>query len=244
MDDETTVCVSYFEAGSRLLVVGLTMLVLILVNASISQGLPLDQLGRRPKGTGLFSYTVHFWSDGVGVLGYDPILGSLSPPLRLLVHIAACLVLCAVRLLLITNKDVNNCVTLWVGAATLAVVVGAYAVLCLALSQFGKPVSWPGDPRPHKIQRQPAWPNQERPLPDTTTPVWRCVHDSESHVITEKLFDMQLTGEATGRDIWVRDHDQSNNTAGVVVDEALVKELASGGRRTGDFNPSVNPNRY
>jgi hypothetical protein len=99
-------------------------------------------------------------------------------------------------------------------------------------------VSLPEGPRPHKIQRTPAWPNQTWDL--------RCDHryaqSQESYDITATEYNVLLTGEPAGRDIWTTATSATRRSLSQQrVDDALVQELASGGRPPG-FNPSVNPN--
>lgn len=65
----------------------LTLFLLTLTCGHFMSSQPLDQLGKRPMGTGLFTYLNHHIMDGVGIWGFDCSLGAWSPPLRLGFHI-------------------------------------------------------------------------------------------------------------------------------------------------------------
>jgi squalene/oxidosqualene cyclase-like protein len=86
---------------------------------------------------------------------------------------------------------------------------------------------------------------------------WRWYTGQASHVASERRFagtGAALTGEASGRDIWVATTTTTSTTVpfaptktprkvgNTAVDETRVQEMAYGGRTPG-FNPSVNPNR-
>ena len=229
--------------------------------------------GRRPTGKGLFSWLYHFIVDGVGVVGFDPILGALSPPLRLLIHVSACCMLSAVSswlflLLAFSNKNDTVCATFTLSflsfkdddddatKATFVSLLPVFAVTTLFYTAYFyylmymlPGVSVPGGPRPHKIQRQPSWPNKDISIPDELLLVdgWRCASAEDSHLVTAEVMEGNLlTGESFGRDLWTREPRMNYPRRGKKVTrstETLIQEMASGGRTPGKFNPSVNPNR-
>jgi hypothetical protein len=122
-------------------------------------------------------------------------------------------------------------------------------------------VSHPSGPRRRRMDRQPQWSDHFFPPPPSVAKLgWRYICGKESHHATEisannnntninrHLSKVHLTGEATGRDIWIHDTDKSqqlegNGTVIVDNDDELVQQLANGGRPLG-FQPSANPNRY
>ncbi len=203
--------------------------------------------GVRSRGRGLLSWFYHYCVDGVGVAGYDPILGAFSPPLRILFHISAFLMLWSAVIstydslqsefgILFEIPGIKSEITSSLFLLSLSI----YLVFLLVTQYLLPAVSDPGGPRPHRIQRQPQWDNRPIPLPGSMKQ-WRCVIAEESHAITEATFgESLLSGEPFGRDIWTQKPYNSKLKA---VDEKFVHELASGGR-TDIFNPSVNPNRY
>jgi hypothetical protein len=203
----------------------------------------------------------HVASSGtIGVSGYDPILGSLSPPLRVSVHASALLVLWAIGLWICPESLVSGVDLIQLGGCTLSrslvlsglVAASAYGLLQYIVHSQLRGVSNPGGPREHRIQRQPRWtdrstaidlnPKQSR----SGSPSWTYLTGRHSHEWTESRFagtSAALTGEPVGRDAWAPAPPPSPTR--VRVDERLVKELASGGRDDGSvFNPSQNPNRW
>jgi hypothetical protein len=218
--------------------------------------------GKRPKGNGLFSFLYHHYVDAVGVAGYDPIQGALSPPLRLRAHISAMLFLWTILLLgwpllvvvaLVADDTSTSCRywnlpdAFWYTAAAVVTVYSAHFYVVFNLLSG---VSLPSGPRPYKMTRQPAWKNAWVPAP-AVADKWRCAYAKDSHQVTMSVFQgtgASLTGEPAGRDIWTGQGTQHSQESQQVsqnkrVDERLVQELASGGREAG-FNPAVNPNRY
>ena len=215
-------------------------------NISFSRASPsfLQTSGKRPKGHGIFSWLYHYYADGVGVSGYDPILGALSPPLRVLTHLAAgLLVSAAVILLTDIIRETRVCYESNILWATIFTAMGLYLALWWAWMHALPGVSVPGPPRPHKMQRQPAWKNRDIAV---ALEQWRCVSAGPSHAVTQAVFagtKATLTGEPAGRDLWTKNANAATTTSGS-VNEALVQEMASGGRANAVFNPSLNPNRY
>lgn len=199
------------------------------------------QTGNRPKGWGLFSYLRHYIADGVGVLGYDPILGALSPPLRVRIHIAAAVACWAALLSIWPTRYIpdacfwaNMSLAFWESGF---VAIMTYLYVFYAINQLPG-VSDPGGPRAHKIQRKPQWEDKELPLPKAADK-WRFAVGAAGHEITEQRqagTSAALTGEPAGRDIWTTVDGGKKPR----VDERLVAELASGGRS--GFNPALNPN--
>lgn len=263
---ESGKCVSPDQAVQ--LVFGLAAVVLgsTLVLASWSSGQPLHQLGQRPKGTGLWSWLFHHLRDDVGVTGYDSILGSLSPQLRLSFHVglaiswwAALLTLWPTIMTLLLETYVSTTgggrvamkhvclngidLNVWQSGLTALVMYGVAAWRIANMTG----VSVPGGPRPKKIQRQPKWENVAHNLSDDTVKgeLWKCLVADESHKDTLAKFQSKsLTGEAAGRQIWssacAPDNDKTSNRK---INEEEVQTMARGGRPTfGSFNASVNPN--
>lgn len=85
-----------------------------------------------------------------------------------------------------------------------------YLWTCHRLGQLPG-VSVSGGPRPHKIQRQPAWDKKSQTIDAQKLQHWRCAVALDSHQVTEKKFGGQqqqqsqspsLVGEETGRQIW------------------------------------------
>lgn len=207
--------------------------------------------GTRPKGKGLFSFLYHHYVDTVGVAGYDPIQGALSPPLRLRAHLSAILFLWTIFLLNwpLVFATATTCSPFWnlpyAFWYTAAAAVAIYSISFYILFHVLPGVSLPSGPRRHKIKRQPAWKNSWIPLPAVATK-WRCAYAQDSHKVSQAVFEgtsASLTGEPAGRDIWTGQTTGSEETSKKRVDERLVQEMASGGRPAG-FNPAVNPNRY
>lgn len=236
---------------------GFSLLVVALLKASLLEGKPLPQLGKqdqpngcvmflsvlnltfisfisrlgvRPAGTGLLFYFINFFVHGQGVWGHDPILGAVSPPLRVACHAALVLLLCAVATLFTSP---SNDLSLFVSIA----IAVAYGIFSLVVHHVMPGVSVPGGPRPHKIQRVPAWPDQQWSIPKHS--LFRYATAQESHDISHAVYaDHRLTGEPFGRDIWTT----AAPTPTRKVDEQLVQQLASGGRDDPGFNPHENPN--
>lgn len=222
---------------------------------------PFSSSGKRPMGRGLFSWLYNYFAHGVGVLGYDPILGALSPPFRVLIHVAFMLftwsTVVAVASFVVpptTNEDGADNDGVSVGTCGM-VATTFYLVLMYIVHYCMPAVSQPGGPRPHKIQRHPAWTPGPRYLPtratksnDNTSSTFTYQQSAASHATTEARFAGTaafLTGEQAGRDIWT----ETTMTATKAdnkrqrVDEKLVEELARGGREHfGALDPSVNPN--
>lgn len=226
--------------------------------------------GQRPKGKGLFSLLYHHVADGVGVVGYDPIQGALSPPLRLRAHLAGILFVWSTVLWLLSNTansitTTNTSITTntlqalsltcsvlnlpdicWYSAAA---ALTLYAATFFVLFHVVPGVSLPSGPRPHKIQRIPIWPDQTVHLPPVLVKTWRCANAQESHQLTHRGLQgtsAALTGEPAGRDCWTNvpvttTTTTTTTTLNGTVDERLVQEMAGGGRPAG-FNPAVNPN--
>jgi squalene/oxidosqualene cyclase-like protein len=67
---------------------------------------------------------------------------------------------------------------------------------------FGRPASFPGYPRAHKIAREPSWPRRTKKL--NVEAGWMFAEAQESHDITESSVNngYSLTGEPAGRQIW------------------------------------------
>lgn len=200
-------------------------------------------------GRGLFSWLYDYFARGVGVLGYDPILGALSPPLRLLMHVAFTILLWSILVFLVslvvpgssTADDRNRPFVSTCGWVALAVHVGAAYVCHYRLPG----VSVPGGPRPHKIRRRATWTPGGHPLPKEAAAAAAYRQAAASHEATNARFAGTaafLTGEPVGRDIWTMRGDGVKPRKR--VDEKLVQELAKGGsqRQFGSFDPSVNPN--
>lgn len=186
----------------------------------------------------------------MGVRGYDPILGSLSPPLRLCVHITGCGVLWS--LVLSIWPEMGG----WLPSGM--VVLAVYTGYFYYKNHCQPGVSHPGGPRAHRIQRQPLWTKKDNDKSGTSLPweaaaKWKFFTGRTSHAITEARWagtSAALTGEPAGRDLWSSTDPNPTSASPKKlkvrgVDERVVHELASGGRLDGSrFDPSQNPNRY
>ena len=216
----------------------LTLLILTVSFGHLCQGKPLDQLGQRPMGTGLWTYLYNQVNDGVGMWGYDSSLGAWSPLIRVSVHFSVMFGLWAVSLFFLGGGD--ECISS--STMTLCGIIVSIGYLTFFYIYFHcmPNVSHPGGPRAHKIQRKPHWNDVTTPVPSIAQQ-WRCAVAEDSHRVTEAQFEGtagSLTGEPAGRQIWTSDSSKRKR-----VDEKKVQEMASGGRPEG-FNASVNPNRY
>jgi hypothetical protein len=195
---------------------------------------PLEQLGNRPMGHGLWSWLLNFVSNFgyVGIWGYDASLGCWSPPIRLLLHLSVVYFL----------TSLSHCFEIEHALPWATLLYGSF----LHYYHHILPnVSHPGGPRAHKIQRQPQFPN----VTTTTLPwqnLWRNVVAGESHKVTTMRFEAYpesyLSGESVGRQIWTASA-ATTNAQTIALDEAVIQELAAGGRNPNSFNPGENPNR-
>lgn len=233
-------CPSVHETALQMAQTAFTLLVLTLSFGHFCQGKPLDQLGQRPMGTGLWSYLYNQVNEGVGMWGYDSSLGAWSPLIRVSLHFCAIFGLWATSLVFLGGKE---CVSSWQMTMCGMFVSIGYLTFFYVYMHCMPNVSHPGGPRAHKIQRKPLWSDVTTPTPNAIVSNWRCAVAQDSHQVTETLFQGtagSLTGEPAGRQIWTNNNDSVKKPR---VDEHKVQEMASGGRAEG-FNPSVNPNRY
>jgi hypothetical protein len=187
--------------------------------------------------------------DGIGVLGYDPIQGALSPILRFLCHCSAILILwgciCWSTLFSFDSAAlVDLSSVLLVGI----VVVGMYSLFFYYKFHLGPGVSVPGGPRPHKIQRHPQWENKNWDIvvSSSQSTVPQYVTAQESHFVSESIFAgtcAAISGEPFGRDMWTTKTNNDSPTKATKMDEEMIRSMASGGRPYSGFNPHLNPNR-
>ena len=194
-------------------------------------------------GRGLLQWLFHYFVDGVGVLGYDPIQGAMAPPLRLLIHLSAICMVWSVTSLLIPTSSGSSLSN----SASVAVLL--YSLIMYIIHYQLPAVSQPGGPRPHKIQRQPAWKKDAKyALPPSVLQRFAYQQATDSHATTEARFAgtaAYLSGEPTGRDIWTTSTTASSSGSSKKqqrVDTNLVRELAAGGRPAFTFDPQTNPN--
>jgi hypothetical protein len=220
------------------------------------QGMPLSQLGVRPKGRGVWEWWWNstFSSKNTGVGGYDPILGSFAPILRIAFHGSIILMLgsigCFVIVTTTTILGIHQeskviLLEIFVTATTMTTTTTlVYLSACYYVHHRWPGVSVPGGPRPHKIQRQPQWNTNDIPL---------LLQSSQSLMCQAGINDDTplCTGEAAGRDVWMCSTTNSQSAASNTnktqhrhISEAMIQEMAAGGRTYGIFNPSINPNRY
>jgi hypothetical protein len=194
--------------------VGLGTFLAVLFQASMLEGRPFSCLGNAPPLT---------------VRGYDPVRGALPPSLLRMFHASMILGIWSVLLQCFGPRMLPQITPL----ATMFIASLLYFANYYYWYHMAPGVSQPSGPRPFRIDRVPHWPDRTWPWPTSS---WRHYCGAPSHAITQAAFT--LSGEAAGRDIW-------NAAAAIAsdVDEALVMELASGGRPPG-FQPSKNPNRY
>ena len=231
---------------------GVALFVTTLAVGHTQSATPLEALGVRPIGNGLWSWLRHFLTNthnSRGCLGYDPILGAWSPLARLFFHISAVLLLWSL-LFFVGGFFTDDCCP--VPGVLLGIYsVAGYGYLCHWMHRVLPNVSFPGGPREHKIQRIPAWPDQTSQIAETKN--WRCAVAHDAHAVTDTKFEgtpnKGLTGERFGRQMWTqRDRDDTSDSKGWFsfsknkVDENLVETMACGGRKPG-FNASENPNR-
>ena len=207
---------------------------------------PIDRLGKRPIGRGLWTYFYsQVWSSTAGVWGYDSSLGSFNPVWRVSFHISA-LMLCYSFMLFFVHGN---------AVEVLFAVICAYCGVYFVLYTYGKGVSHPGGPREHKIRRMAEWNDKESNVDHLLTDngeTWRCVVASESHRATLQTFHLTsedgengirsgligMSGEPFGRQIWVKDNHGLANLNKKQLD--VVREMACAGRN--GFNASKNPN--
>jgi hypothetical protein len=219
--------------------------------AHIYQGKPLSQLGVRPKGRGLLEWWWHSTTfPPTGVWGYDPILGSFAPLLRIAFHGSAILILssfivhiinCSISggrwnsLFGIPYYD-NASLVGRIILLSLGTTAWVYLSACYYVHHRLPGVSVPGGPRPHKIQRQPQWETNDMAFPNQSLLACQAGINDDTPL---------CTGEPAGRDVWMCPPSSSNKTTNKGrIPEAMVQEMAAGGRTYGIFNPSINPNRY
>ena len=154
-------------------------------------------------GRGLLSYFLHYYRDGVGVWGYDPILGAFTPPLRLRFHLVEVMVAWAVMLgfwpvSVIPDTCIANMGIPLSVVQACVVALASYLVLQYIINFVLPAVSHPGGPRPHKIQRIPKWNDTMTILPDFALKKWRCTVADESHEVSKEKFagtNAKITGQ-------------------------------------------------
>lgn len=285
VDTNTTITLSAVVMIYAIFVVATT---LILASPAASSDKNLKELGLRPHGKNLWewwwSYNVMAKNGASGIPGYDPVLGSFDPSSRAAFHIATIFGLWGFILRIgdIFEDDDNNlgmsnspsmhiCEG-WmedvVPSGLLA--VSLYSFVVGFLIHYLLPgVSKPGGPRPHKIPRSPKWKDDQIVISEDDLKGWTFLTAEESHEATSKQFDSEtiLTGEAAGRQTWVKPQQgargqsvnakgkkgvgrlistllspskKSNHYSG--VDESVVQSMALGGRDKPGFQPSINPN--
>jgi hypothetical protein len=226
--------------------------------------------GKRPlqgKGGGLCNYIYYSIKNNIGVIGYDPVQGALSPILRFLCHCSIFLIVWGMCYRFYCShflyNDANGSSTMYyddnyyiVGGIVLCL----YTAIMHYIHHIVPGVSIPSGPRPHKIQRIPQWDNRNITLPSTNTNRYSTAQ--ESHLITEQLFAGTcgtMTGEPMGRDIWTtnsttatsgvttctpgKSNNKNNKQQSSTINDEMVQLLASGGRSYNGFNPHINPNR-
>ncbi len=224
---------NHLEASAWLCGSSFVALATTLSLAHVWQTTPLSGLGLRKA----------------GISGYDAILGSLSPSLRFQVHVSAWIFLWASVTALFgnTEEDDAECwqnlpLGFWRSGL---LSVGVYLTIYCLTTFFLDGVSMPGGPRVFKLGRTPQWEDQTTPA---EAPGWKCIVADESYLETSGKFGTSLTGEAAGRQMWVKKEEDDSvvaklwRTVSGGMDEPLVKTMAQGGRPSFGFNPSKNPN--
>ena len=215
----------------------------------IFQSSPVFELGQRPLGTGLLSYLFSYYKNGVGVWGYDPVQGAFAPPLRFRFHLVGIMSLWSVLLFYWPVEVLpDQCLSSTGISLSLVqsgvVTVTAYALLQYIIHFLLPGVSHPGGPRDHKIQRIPEWSDTTTSLPSCAKS-WRCTVAEDSHEVSQAKFkgtSAEITGEASGRQMWTNQKKTKDSKKKAKIDEKLVLKMASGGRKNPGFNPSSNPN--
>jgi hypothetical protein len=230
-------CVSGKDVAVTVLSLAFGLFVSTLWSGYAFQGSPLVDLGKRPLGTGLWSYLFEYYRQGQAVWGYDPILGAFAPPLRLRFHGVALLVLYALMVAVIwprmpwhssttTTDNTTTANTQWcshedndVSTSVLDLMHASIVTFFLYLSwqylvhHLLPAVSYPGPARDHKIQRIPQWKNCDTKLPSFALDSWRCVVAEESHDVSRQRFQgtsAQITGEPSGRQMWTNSQPSSS----------------------------------
>ena len=223
-------CWSDTDTAWLLLVTSVTLCVVVLVQATLVQT-----------------------AKDTGSLNYNVVRGCLSPALRYGMHVCVLLVLSAVQLVLLST---SSCVNLTEPVPTelllvpLLLVLGRTALVYAILGQLWyklRPVSWPGNPRAHKIQRQPQWDFRTHHYNEKNNTI---IYQHVSP--TQQQSSQLLTGEVVGRDIWQatttsvspRKTPTKTKQHLTASQEKRVQEMASGGLASAGFNPARNPNRY
>ena len=253
-------CICPDEAIPLIFGLGISIILGTLVLATTSNNATGQNphLGVRPKGTELWSWFYNYLKDDVGVsIGYDTILGCLSPTLRIAFHLGLSILLWSLLLIVwptimslmiettyaaaatgasghkpkiicLNNIDLN----IWQAGIT-AIMLYSFVVWRIS-NMVG--VSVPGGPRQCKIQRQPKWSNTQHKIQDQTLldgKLWKCLVANESHKDTLTKFQSKaLTGEAVGRQIWSSSASSSATSSLSASEEASIQDMASGGRCT------------
>jgi squalene/oxidosqualene cyclase-like protein len=223
--------------------------------ATVLQSQPLDQLGLRPHGSNIREWFLNCFRDNVGIQGYDTIQGALSPPLRMACHVSSFMMLWSVLLWVLGTSESNDDQT--INAACQLSTIVRSSILPLALfslviylfNHVLPPVSMPGGPRSHRIQRQPQWKQgQLHTMDSSLLKGWKCLVAQESHRATHARFDdaisiatgeksPMLTGEAAGRQTWFKLQDDEKEQNGGGTGGLLSRVLAaSPGRKSSTKN--------
>eukprot|EP00429_Kryptoperidinium_foliaceum_P000631 CAMPEP_0176013960 /NCGR_PEP_ID=MMETSP0120_2-20121206/6575_1 /TAXON_ID=160619 /ORGANISM="Kryptoperidinium foliaceum, Strain CCMP 1326" /LENGTH=900 /DNA_ID=CAMNT_0017346883 /DNA_START=17 /DNA_END=2715 /DNA_ORIENTATION=+ len=236
----------YGQASGYLLAVALVWLSSILTLATAWSKTPIEQLGLHPKGKHLGEW---LQNSSTGIRGYDAIQGTISPMLRIQCHGVALLVFWSLLNLVFGNAEVEDAVCHTQGIPQGVWTTGSYAVVvyvvvCMISSWCMDGVSMPGGPRVFKLGRTPQWENVTVQASEHSEG-WRCETAQEAHETTHQQFDLTLTGEPAGRQIWTcRDEENLPQKLwkSLTTDQSQIQEMAQGGRPDFGFNPSKNPN--
>lgn len=224
----------------------ISLFLLSLITAHLLSVYPINRIGKRPIGYGLWSYCFsQLFSQTAGVWGFDSSLGSFNPIWRACFHASLLLLLYSAALFSVKC----NIVVLAFAITTM------YSGFHFVTYKFMKGVSHPGGPRTHKIRRIPVWEDTDTNidhLVGTDGEKWHCVVARDSHRSTLTAFGLSpsdgengmksgsvgLTGEPFGRQIWVKDNQSFNTLTKKQMDQ--VTDIARAGRN--GFNPAINPN--
>jgi hypothetical protein len=233
------------------------ILLISLVTAHFLTPHPVNKIGKRPLGRGIWTYlSSQLFSSHSGVYGYDSSLGALNPVLRILVHVAGVVFLQALLLrkfsLLLNQVDIFSNHNFTSGFFALSL----YLFSFWAYDKVTYGVSHPGGPREHKIRRMPKWSDVTTSIDDVIgDKAWKCAVAQNSHRVTLERFglgskdgengmkcnEVGMSGEPAGRQMWAVSTSKEFEGSPITEDQkALIRTIAKCGRE--GFNPSKNPN--
>ena len=217
---------------------------------------PLEKIGKRPLGKGIFTYlSSQLFSSYSGVYGYDSSLGAFNPVFRISIHLSFARLLQSLLMRCFPSLSdfigVNLKYDLTFGFALFL-----YMFCFFVYDKATLGVSHPGGPREHKIRRMPKWNDATTTIDDVIRgKSWKCVVAENSHRVTLERFalgpengedgrkcdEIGMSGEPAGRQTWTVGKIKEVESVSITEDQnTLIESLAKCGRD--GFNPSKNPN--